>query len=82
MGVNNVDYSRLIYLNKKLKDNVASKLERDEYMDILLKNGNITTEQYNNYKNNSSNKEEVVNAALTIGGIMLVAYLLDKLISR
>jgi hypothetical protein len=83
MTVVNVDYNRLIYLNQRIKDNTASKVERDEYMEILYRNGNLKKEQYEKYKSGqNSNQEDLVNAALTIGGVLLVAYLLDKLLSR
>jgi hypothetical protein len=81
MTAQNVDYKRLIYLNQKIKDHQATKAERDEYMEILYRNGNLTRDQYEKYKiGQNPLQEEVVNAALTIGGIILVAYLLDRLL--
>lgn len=76
----NLDYSRLIYLNQRVKDNLATQEERDEYILDLYNNGNITKKQYDAYRNgNSDLTEDVIKAAVTIGGILLVAYLISKL---
>ena len=76
----NLDYSRLIYLNQRVKDNLATQEERDEYILDLYNNGKITKKQYDAYRNgNSDLTEDVIKAAVTIGGILLVAYLISKL---
>jgi hypothetical protein len=82
MVANKFDYNRLIYLNQKIKDNSATKPEKDEYMNILYDNGNISQEQYDSYLLNNSMQEEIIKAALIIGGIILIAYLLEKLLSN
>lgn len=76
-----IDYGRLSYLGDRLKAGLATKQERDEYILILYKNGNITQQQYNEYlaNGNKSNTEEIVNAALSIGAVILIGYLLSEL---
>ena len=80
MTTNNFNYERLIYLNQKINNNTASKAEKDEYMRALFENGNLTKEQYDKYMSDAATQEEIVKAALTIGGIILVAYLLERLL--
>ena len=47
-------------------------------MNILCKNGNITTKQYDDYISNR-NAEKIINAALAIGAVVLIGYLLEEL---
>jgi hypothetical protein len=80
MVANDLDYSRLIFLDQKIKSKTATKEEKDEYMSILYRNGNITKQQYDSYlSGNTKTEEEILKTALTIGGILLVAYLISKL---
>lgn len=80
MAGNSLDYNRLIFLTQRIKDHTASKAETDEYMRMLYQNGNITQQQYNNYISAGAvNPDEVVKAALVIGGILLVTYLLSNI---
>lgn len=78
---NNIDFARLSYLGDRLKANLATKQERDEYMLILYKNGNITQSQYNEYlaNGNKVNTEEIVNAALAVGAVLLIGYLISEM---
>lgn len=78
--VNN-DYKRLFDLKQKINLKVASNEERDEYMQLLYNNGSITRQQYEAYKSNQ-NAEELVNGALTIGGIILATWLISKLFEK
>lgn len=75
-----IDYDRLIYLNQKINNNTATKEEKDEYMYALYSNGNITKQQHDKYVSDSAMQEEIIKAALAIGGIILVAYLIEKLV--
>ena len=77
----NIDYGRLSYLGDRLKAGLASKQEKDEYMQILYRNGSITQQQYNDYlaNGNKTNTEEIVNAALAVGAIVLIGYLLKEM---
>ncbi len=76
-----IDYQRLMTLNQKVKTNVASKVERDEYMLLLFENNSITKNQFDDYKAGRNN-EELFDTAITIGGIVLLGYLLGKVFSK
>lgn len=73
----NMNYQRLLSLSQKVKAGHANKSEKDEYMDLLYKNKSITIKQYNDYKA-GRNVEDILGAALVIGGIVLLGYLLGK----
>jgi hypothetical protein len=74
----NVDYIRLSYLGDKVKKGTASKEEKDEFMGLLHMNGSITSIQYNDYISNR-NAENIINAGLAIGAVVLIGYLLKEL---
>jgi len=78
---NHIDFGRLSYLGDRLKTGIATKQEKDEYMLILHRNGNITQKQYNEYKANGdkANTEEIVNAALAVGAVLLIGYLISEM---
>lgn len=78
---NNIDYKRLLSLNQKVSANTATKAEKDELMSLLYKNNSITRKQYDDYLS-GRNMDDVLGAALTIAGIVLLGYLLDKLLSK
>ena len=73
-----IDYGRLSFLGERVKANLASKAEKDEYMLMLRHSGNITEQQYNDYLANR-NSEELLNAALSVGAIVLIGYVLKEL---
>lgn len=75
----NLDYNRLLKLKNLINQNKASNPEIKEYMKLLYQNGNITKEQYDSFLKNN-NSDDIVNAALTIGGVMLATWLISKLI--
>jgi hypothetical protein len=79
--MNNIDYNRLLELKNRITQNVASKNEKKEYMQLLFRNGNISKSQYDNFLKDQ-NSDDVVNAALTIGGVMLATWLLTKLLEK
>jgi hypothetical protein len=78
---NNIDFGRLSYLGDKLKSGIATSQEKDEYINILYKNGKISQKQYEAYfaNPNKSNSEEILNAALSIGAILLIGYLISEM---
>lgn len=76
-----VDYSRLEYLNNRVKANTATTSEKDEYMLLLYQNNSITKSQYDKYLADKDSGT-IINTAITIGGILLLGYILDKLISK
>lgn len=71
-------YNRLLDLKGKIDSNLASKEEKNEYMKILYNNGNIDRIQYEKFLNDQ-NSDDIIKAALTIGGFMLAIWLLNKL---
>ena len=75
-----MDYTRLSYLGDKVKLGSATKEEKDEFMWMLFQNGSITQKQYDEYRTNN-NADEIVKAALAIGAVILVGYLLQELFS-
>jgi|GEM_PF-1467265 len=78
---NHIDFGRLSYLGDKLKAGHATKQEKDEYMKMLFINGNITQKQYDEYltNGNKANTEEIVNAALAVGAVLLIGYLISEM---
>jgi hypothetical protein len=75
--MNHIDYDRLAFLTEKLNSGLASQAEKDEYMKMIYQNGSITQKQYQDYLN-GRNTQDIVKAAIIIGGIILLGYLLGK----
>ena len=73
-----IDYNRLLELKRLIRNDNASKKERKEYMTLLYRNGNISKKQYDIFLSDQSS-DDVINAALTIGGVILATWLLTKL---
>lgn len=73
-----INYERLSYLGDKVKAGTANKSEKDEFMLLLYQNGNITAVQYNEYVD-GKNTDKIINAALAVGAVVLVGYLLKQL---
>ncbi len=76
-----IDYNKLQYLSNKVKNNTATQIEKDEYMVLLYNNGSITKNQYDTYINDK-NSNESLGAAVTIGGIILLGYLISKIVGN
>lgn len=74
------EYQRLSYLGDRVKAGKATNEEKDEFMQYMYTHGKITKQQYDDYKADR-NKDEVVNAALAVGAVVLIAYLIDRLFS-
>lgn len=75
------EYRRLSELGERIKANLASKTEKDEYMKLLHKSGSISQSQYNEYLNQQGTKQgdDLVGAALAVGAIFLIGYLIKEL---
>jgi hypothetical protein len=78
---NKFNYKKLSHLGDKVKNGTATKEEKDEFMIMLYNNKSITAKQYNDYKSSSSS-EEVVNAGLAIGAVLLIGYLISEFFDR
>lgn len=76
--MNNNEYNRLLELKDLINNNSASKTDKQEYMEILFRNGNISEQQYDKFLSDQ-NSDEIVKAALTIGGVVLATWLISKL---
>jgi hypothetical protein len=72
-----IDYQRLSTLSQKIQSGNASRTEKDDYMWILFQNGSITRTQYDNYQSDR-NRNEILNAGLTIGAIILLGALIKR----
>lgn len=77
-----INYPRFLELNEKIKSNTATQTEKNEYMEILYKNGDISKVQYEEFKSQNKDSNELLNAGMTIGGIILLSYLLSKLFDK
>ncbi len=75
--MNNSEYNRLLELKDLINNNSASKTDKKEYMGILFRNGNISKQQYDNFLSDQ-NSDDIVKAALTIGGVVLATWLISK----
>lgn len=71
------DIKRLFDLNQKVNNGTASNAEKDAYMQMLHQQGSITDKQYNDYIQ-GRNVDSLISAALIIGGIFLLGYLLTR----
>lgn len=80
----NINYRRLSYLGERIKSGLATQEERDEYMKILYQNKSITSQQYNEYLSNKNKKntDELINAALAIGAVILLGYLISQIVKE
>lgn len=79
--MNTQEYNKLYSLKNKIDAQTATGEEKKEYMTLLYRNGNITKAQYDKFLSNE-NTEEIVKAGLTIGGFVLAAWLISKLLDR
>jgi hypothetical protein len=79
--MNTTEYTRLLQLKRLIDSKQASPEQKREYIDMLYRNGNITKQQYDAYLKNQ-NAEEIINAALTIGGLLLATWLITKLFEK
>lgn len=79
--MNNINYNRLLELKRKIDNKQATSEEKKEYLYLLYKNGNITQGQYDEYLKNQKN-EDILDAALTIGGVLLATWLISELLKK
>jgi len=74
----NLNYERLSFLGDKVKLGNASKVEKDEFMNMLYQNGSVNKSHYQQYKANR-NIDEIVNAALAVGAVVILGYLIGEI---
>ncbi len=73
-----MDIQRFKILNQKVNKGTATKAEKDEYMLMLLNNGNITQEQYDRYKR-GEHADTLLTIAMLAGAILLLALILKDI---
>lgn len=73
-----MDIQRFKILNQKVNKGTATKAEKDEYMLMLLNNGNITQEQYNRYQR-GEHADTLLTIAMLAGAILLLALILKDI---
>ena len=79
--MNGLDYQRLAQLGEKVREHTASGPERDEYMSLLYRNGSLTEQQWLDY-HSGKNTDDIVKAAVTVGAVILIGYLIDQMFSK
>lgn len=79
---NQADYQILMDLRKKINNKTATFEEEKQYVRMLTDEGKLTQEQYKMFAEKDTLQNEVLNAALAIGGIILVAWLAGKLLEK
>jgi len=77
----NNEYYRLLELKRLIDTKRATKNDEREYIDLMYSQNRITQKQYENYMSNK-NSDDILQATLTIGGVLLAAWLLNKLINE
>jgi hypothetical protein len=77
--MNKRNYQRLLELKQLIDNNQATNEEKRKYVELLYRNGNISKKQYDDYLSNK-NTDDIIKATLTIGGILLAAWLLSELL--
>lgn len=69
---------RLYSITRKIKNNSASKSEKDEYMKFLFDNGNISKSEYDQYCT-GRNVEDILKIAVVAGAVVLFGVLISRL---
>lgn len=75
------EYKRLSHLGVTIMSGAATGEEKNEYMEYIYSHNGIDKEFYDSYKA-GVNTEKILNAALSIGGIFLIKYLIMDLFSK
>lgn len=76
-----VNYERLLKLKSLIDTSQASPKDKKEYLKLLYENNNITKQQYESYLKDQ-NSNDIVNAALIIGGFLLLTWLINRLLEK
>ncbi|GIZ16638.1 hypothetical protein [Capnocytophaga catalasegens] len=76
---NEADYKTLLHLRDKINENTATFEEQKQYVYMLTQEGKFSQEQYQAFAQKSNLQNNILNAALAIGGIILTAWLISEL---
>ncbi len=75
-----INYERLVNLGDKIRAGEATEYEKDEFINMLHKNGNITDKLYNDYNSSKGSGSNVfIDTALAIGAILLIGYIFKEI---
>ena len=75
---NQEDYEKLMALRDKITNNTASFEEEKQYVRMLADEGKMTEEQYQMFAQKDKLQNDVLDAALIIGGGLLLVWLASK----
>jgi hypothetical protein len=71
---------RISDLKKKIVSGTATQAEKDEYVEILRKNKNLSEELYKSYKKNEF-VESILETCIILGGIIIAGTLIREKIA-
>lgn len=75
---NEADYELLMALREKINNKTASFEEEKQYVRMLADEGKMTEEQYQMFAQKDKLQNDVLDAALIIGGGLLLVWLASK----
>ena len=75
---NQEDYEKLMALREKINHKTASFEEEKQYVRMLADEGKMTEEQYQMFAQKDKLQNDVLDAALIIGGGLLLVWLASK----
>lgn len=75
---NQEDYEKLMALREKINNKTASFEEQKQYVRMLADEGKMTEEQYQMFAQKDKLQNDVLDAALIIGGALLLVWLASK----
>lgn len=75
---NEADYKALMALREKINNKTASFEEQKQYVRMLADEGKMTEEQYEMFAQKDKLQNDVLDAALIIGGGLLLVWLASK----
>jgi hypothetical protein len=76
-----MNHLQLKNLDTKVRNKTATEQEKLDYLEMLRENNSITKEQLDNYKKGNL-KDDLIIAALAIGGMLLITWLLSKILKK
>mgnify|MGYP000286322135 FL=1 len=75
---NEADYKALMALREKINNKTATFEEQKQYVRMLADEGKLTQEQYQMFAQKDKLQNDVLDAALIIGGGLLLVWLASK----
>ena len=75
---NEADYKALMALREKINNKTASFEEQKQYVRMLADEGKMAEEQYQMFAQKDKLQNDVLDAALIIGGGLLLVWLASK----